>query len=192
MSNFLSIAVGINFGSKLVSINLPEVLMNDLILLMRLGIVSSEVKIAQNKGVLSTYLNDTETRIILIAAANSTAVADCGIDLFVNICSFQEMTIPTINTYFDLIKSNSAMFYCCNREEKVLYGGETTIFDQYPWGKCDVVFDEECPWNKFFYKMPTDLKFKREFDGEVRHKLVSYQEVANRITDSASDPLPCV
>jgi hypothetical protein len=179
MSNFLSIAIGINFGSKLVSINLPEVLMNDLILLMRLGIVSSEVKIAQNKGELSTYLNDTETRIILVVAADSTAVADCGIDLFVNICSFQEMTLPTINTYFDLIKSNSAMFYCCNREKKVLYGGETIIFDQYPWGKCEVAFDEECPWNKFFYQIRTDLKFKRETDGRVRHKLVSYQEVSD-------------
>ena len=182
MSNFLSIAIGINFGSKLISINLPEVLMNDLILLMRLGIVSSEVKIAQNKGELSTYLNDTETRIILIVAADSTAVADSGVDLFVNIASFQEMTLPTIKIYFDLIKSNSAMFYCCNREEKILYGGETIIFDQYPWGKSDVVFDEECPWSQFFYKIGKDGKIKRKYDGRVRHKLVSYQEVTNRTT----------
>ena len=54
----------------------------------------------------------------------------------VNISSMGEMTIPTIERYFEFFRNHfeeNNLFYCCNREFKVLVGGERTEFYQYPW-----------------------------------------------------------
>ena len=44
------------------------------------------------------------------------------------------MTIDEIENYFRIIKTNNALFYCCNREYKKLVGGEESYFENYPWG----------------------------------------------------------
>ena len=85
-------------------------------------------------------------------------------------------------------------FIATTERRKIFYGGETIILDQYPWGECDVVLDEECPWNKLFYKMQTDLKFKREIDGKVRHKLyyILWQRSHYSLLQSRDDPTPSI
>ena len=111
-----------------------------------------------NRDELSNYLNDTENRIIVIAAFDSIAVRGSGIDLFFNIRGFQAVTISTINAYCDLIKSNRALLYWCNREKQFPYGGETTVLHQYTRGRFDVLFDEERSWNEFFYRLGPDRR----------------------------------
>ena len=84
----------------------------------------------------------------------------------------QEMKPETVDDYFQVIKSNSAYFYCCNREYKKLIGGEELIFTQYPWGNCKRILLEDCFW----YRKHLDPKppFIIKPDGNVKHALVKY------------------
>ena len=73
-------------------------------------------------------------------------------DLVINVASMQEMNQNTINQYFKFIRSHinqESLFYCCNREEKVLPGGETIKFLEYPWHDMDKLLLDGTPQ---FYK----------------------------------------
>jgi putative sugar O-methyltransferase len=71
----------------------------------------------------------------------------------VNISSMGEMTIPAIERYFEFFRNHfeeDNFFYCCNREFKVLVGGERTEFYQYPWSEKDEhLIDKVCPWYRY-------------------------------------------
>ena len=43
----------------------------------------------------------------------------------------QEMRPDIVEHYFKIIKSNSAFFYCCNKDHKKLISGEELVFNQY-------------------------------------------------------------
>ena len=96
------------------------------------------------------------------------------IDLFVNIASFQEMTIDEIENYFRIIKSNNPLFYCCNREYKKLVGGEELYFDSYPWGNITKKFNEDCPWHQKLYQVK--YPFIKKYDGNIKHCLIDYSK----------------
>ena len=56
--------------------------------------------------------------------------------LIMNVCSMQEMNKTEIERYFRYLRAHTetgGMFYCCNRESKVLPDGEVVEFDGYPW-----------------------------------------------------------
>ncbi len=111
----------------------------------------------------------------MISAHNAGALSKSGIDLFVNIASFQEMNQDLISNYFEIIESNSAFLYCCNRIEKKLYGGELNQFSNYPWGVAKIMLDESCRWHQEFYSLRSPLLYKKiPFDGEVWHRLVKF------------------
>ena len=93
-------------------------------------------------------------------------------NLFVNICSFQEMEIKEIKKYFDIIKSNRAFFYCCNREYKQLPGGENIYFKDYPWGDGKKIFIEDCTWCQNLYSFRPPFVYK--YDGNIKHALIDY------------------
>ena len=60
--------------------------------------------------------------------------------LAVNVCSMQEMTMKEIERYFLYLRSHmddGTLFYCCNRESKVLPDGEKVDFSRYPWLPAD-------------------------------------------------------
>jgi hypothetical protein len=108
-----------------------------------------------------------------------------GIDVFVNIASMQEMGPSEVRRYFDFIRRAGApghLFYCCNRVEKHLPGGEVSRFDDYPWSSGDeVLFDEICPWMKYFFHLRTlpagprvfgaRIPFLNEYGGATRHRV---------------------
>lgn len=75
------------------------------------------------------------------------------IDLAVNVASMQEMTLAAVAGYFKLLrKRRTRIFYCCNRLEKRLSGGELLRFMDYPWLTADVhLVDEACPWHQWFF-----------------------------------------
>lgn len=106
-------------------------------------------------------------------------------DIVVNIASMQEMNISTVNRYFDFIRhcsNENNLFYCCNREQKILKGGEILEFENYSWRKYDQhLVDEYCPWYKYFLSLSSTkngpkilgirIPIINYFDGPIRHRL---------------------
>jgi len=106
-------------------------------------------------------------------------------DLAINIASMQEMNQETIRYYFDYLRhhlSSENLFYCCNREEKELPGGERVRFADYPWSLKDMhLVDGVCPWIRYFisfYRHEKGPHFRKvwyplvsRFDGSVLHRL---------------------
>lgn len=76
-----------------------------------------------------------------------------AIDLAINVASMQEMTPAVVADYFKLLRERrTKMFYCCNRLEKRLPGGEVLRFMEYPWSPADVhLIDEACSWHQWFF-----------------------------------------
>ena len=90
-------------------------------------------------------------KLILIPSHLKKNLLNKQIDLFVNIASFQEMTTNEVENYFEIIKSNNSLFYCCNREYKKLDSGEELYCENYPWGEAKFYFNENCPWHQKYY-----------------------------------------
>ena len=136
----------------------------------------SSVSLVTNKQDLTQCMSDKDNKIIVIEAKNQELIKDCGIDLFINIASMQEMNPKIINQYFNDLKNsnNKPYFYCCNREKKTLPDGTIVKFSDYPWGDASIVLDELCPWYLDFYnKTPP---FFHNYDGLIRHRIVRFGE----------------
>lgn len=169
-ANFITNAF-LNYpNSVLYSINLPEVLIHDYFILKNYEIYKeSDISVVENESDLS----DKSKKLFFITPNNIKMLLNLKIELFVNICSFQEIKNKDISKYFDLIKANESLFYCCNRRYKKLPDGEEIIFKNYPWGKGKKIFEEECPWlkNIYFFRPP----FIKKYDGPHDHKLINYK-----------------
>lgn len=103
-------------------------------------------------------------------------------DLAVNIVSMQEMNPSVTANYFSLLRRNATRyFYCCNRLEKHLIGGEISRFMEYPWLATDKhLVDELCPWHKWWFGRGRSPHVKlcglpipllHEYDGPIWHRL---------------------
>ena len=106
-------------------------------------------------------------------------------DAAVNVVSMHEMTNETIKRYFAFLRDHlneENYFYCCNRLEKHLPGGEITKFYSYPWGEHDRhIVDELCPWQRYYFGIHRTLRglkifglrvpFISYFDGDIQHRL---------------------
>ena len=99
---------------------------------------------------------------------------DKNIDLFINIASFQEMDYSEIFNYFDIMKNNKSILYCCNRENKKLPCGEEISFHKYPWNNSKIIFWEDCPWHQRFYT--SKFPFIKKYDGNVIHCMANFSE----------------
>jgi len=106
------------------------------------------------------------------------------IDCAINIASMQEMTPVSIQAYFDFIRERStadSRFYCVNRQEKELPGGEIVRFVDYPWRESDRTFiDGPCPYYAYYFgrTQPTGptvlgqrVPLVNRFDGAIWHRL---------------------
>ena len=157
--------------AKIFSINLSETLINDYLVLRIMGILDdAEIQVigSEDDEILKNK------KLILIPSHLKKNLLNKQIDLFVNIASFQEMTTNEVENYFEIIKSNNSLFYCCNREYKKLDGGEELYFENYPWGEAKFYFNENCPWHQKYYcsKYP----FIKKYDGIMKHRLASYKK----------------
>ena len=97
------------------------------------------------------------------------------ISLFINTASMQEMEMPVINKYFEIMKTSTveSYFYCCNREEKVLSDSSITRFMDYPWGGGQILVDEPCPW---YQEDPSSRPpFWKPFGGTHLHRLIKLE-----------------
>ena len=124
------------------------------------------------------------TDVSLVIPQNMEAIPD-EIDCGINLASMQEMNDFRIASYFSFLRRRStpqSRFYCVNRLEKVLPGGEVTNFLNYPWRPGDEVFiDGSCPYYTHFFSRATlpngprvlgvRVPFVNHFDGMVMHRL---------------------
>jgi hypothetical protein len=174
-SNFVSLALFNKNIDKIISVNLPEVLLNDLALLKKLEINKEKIYYAETKKDLKYALNTKEVKVIFISASDCLLLLNLDIFLFVNIASMQEMKSTSIEEYFNIIKSNKSYFYCCNRQLKTLSGGEKNIFNDYPWENNQILVDGYPEWHQFYYRFNfLKLKFKHYYNGPHKHRLVKY------------------
>jgi len=119
-------------------------------------------------------------------------------DVAINIASMQEMNAFTVERYFQFMRQNcnkDNFFYCCNRELKIMPGGEVSEFRKYPWKPEDRhLVDEYCPWYKYFlaYRktkygprlLGIRIPLINYFNGPVMHRLtVLYTEETFKKTD---------
>lgn len=169
-ANFVTLALASGLFEKVVSVNLVDILLNDLDLIETgLRLDEKDVCLVENKAEMCAFLADSKAKVALVPAHRTSSLNCCGVPLFVNIASFQEMTPEIVAEYFSIIESNSAALYCCNRELKELPGGERLEFEAYPWGKSNTLLDELCPWHQEFYS--SRPPFIRPYDGPTRHRL---------------------
>jgi len=122
---------------------------------------------------------------IYCPAENLNSLENCVFDLAINIASMQEMNKETIKRYFTFLRQHmntENLFYCCNREEKLMPGGEIARILDFPWKIEDRHFiDELCPWYRFILAFRQTkngprlfnvrIPFINYFDGDIRHRL---------------------
>ena len=113
--------------------------------------------------------------IMFLEAENYNLLGNLPVRLFVNIASMQEMEMPVINKYFEIMETSTveSYFYCCNREEKVLSDSSIIGFMDYPWGGGQILVDEPCPW---YQEYPSSRPpFWKPFDGTHLHRLIKLE-----------------
>jgi hypothetical protein len=163
-ANFILGALKIFPESQIYSVNLAEVLIHDYIIIKKFKLLKkSLIKICKKKN----DINDKNIKIFFIPSNNKSFLINSGIDLFVNVASFQEMNEQEINKYFHIIKSNNSNFYICNREKKILPGGEIIRFNNYPWGNANFEFYEDCKYCRYYYTFR--FPFFKKYDGNIKH-----------------------
>jgi hypothetical protein len=172
------------FSSKIILINLTKTLLVDLSYLKKnLGEFNFEKKVAlitsssKTNSILFETMQNNEIEIVAIEAKNQDLIKQISIDIAINIASMQEMNPDVSNKYVNdmrLCKTTTGkplFFYCCNRVEKHLPGGEITKIQEYGWEADDeVVLDELCQWHQKYYSIIPP--FYRNYDGPHWHKLI--------------------
>jgi hypothetical protein len=155
-------------NAKIYSVNLPEVLINDNLIIDKTNIdLKKSVTLVED---VNTHSEDS--KMFLIPSNNKRFLMNKKIELFINIVSFQEMTNYEINEYFEIIKNNKSKLYCCNREYKKLPGGEELYFEKYPFLNSKKLFWENCPWHQKYYSLRPP--FIHKYDGNIKHCLVDF------------------
>ena len=172
--NFVSPCFKSKAFKKIVSVNLTETLLCDLIILENDDtIIIDDIAVATSENDFDILMNNEKVKIILVPASKSNMLYNKKIQMFVNMVSFQEISMKNIQTYFDIIKSNKSYFYCMNRKHKELPDGEIIEFEKYPWGNPEsIIIDELCPWCQRYYGQKFPFIFK--LDGVIQHRLVKY------------------
>lgn len=128
-------------------VNLIETTIQDYLILSQSKIINQKDHIiVQNKNDLNFY-----KKLYFVPSFNAHFLKDKDINLFINICSFQEMEPNILENYFEIISSNKSILYHCNRLEKKLDDGHIVRTDQYPIKNGKVIFNEQCPWHSFYY-----------------------------------------
>ncbi len=184
-ANLASIALQSSFFNKVISVNLPEVLLSDWELIKKLDFQGASA-VVRNDNDCEEFFNN-ENRFAMIQASDCNVLFSKPIDLFVNIASFGEMRQETVAKYFEIIKSSTkrTVLYCCNRREKRLIGGELLRFADYPWhGFTRILVDEPCPWHQTYYSLRRNKFFPIPktgilYDGILDHRLIVYPASGN-------------
>ena len=156
--------------STIISINLTETLINDYMVLKEMNLIEdNQIQVIEDIN----NVIDKNKKLVLVPSHLKNFLINKNIELFVNIASFQEMSMNEISNYIKVIESNKGLFYCCNREYKKLIGGEELDLNFFPFGNGKKLFYENCEWHQkvYSYKYP----FIKKYDGNHIHCLIDYK-----------------
>lgn len=143
----------INFANiKIYSINLPEVHINDYLIITKSKIIKkNQICVVTKKK----QKIDDKKKLILITSNLKNFINNINIDLFVSIAAFQEMPLSERDAYLRIIFKKKKFFYFCEREKKILSGNEENYFKDYFPKKFKIIFKGQAK----FYRYNYDTKF---------------------------------
>ena len=173
LANFVAPALELSETfTRVVSVNLPEILLADLQLLEDGGLDVESIRLVTDEKEILSVAADSRARLVLVPARAAEIVREIPVDGFVNISSMQEMTSEVIAEYFTTIRASGGWFYCCNKVSKRLPDGTIIRFGEFPWGSPHwIVGPEQCPW---YRRAPSSRPpFVSRFS-PTTHALVSY------------------
>ncbi|MCM8832747.1 MAG: putative sugar O-methyltransferase [Candidatus Omnitrophica bacterium] len=177
--NILIIGDGYGFLSAL----LKSVYKNSIITLVDIGkiLLFQAVNLQRIYPIYSHHLFcgeedcSDEIDFLYVPAENIMKIKNVKYKLIISISSMQEMNYETIYNYFTFFRLHSTednLLYCCNRELKLLPGGEIIEFLKYPWHAQDThLFDEEPLFYRYFFSWR--FPFIHYFEGHMRHRLTN-------------------
>lgn len=152
-----SLLLAANPKTKVILINLTRTFLVDLIL-QKQCVPDVEPLLVETEEEAEQAI-ESNKRLVAIQAHDARLVSKFPLSLAVNIASMQEMDMSAIDGYFDVLRSNpcdETLFYCANREEKVLPDKSIIRYDDYPWHEKDeIMFEGQVPWMKFVYSTQT-------------------------------------
>lgn len=169
-ANFIHGIIDNHHIKKIYSVNLPQSLIQDYIILKQYKTVDTKlIKIVNN----NEDLLDKNCKIFLIPAENKELLKNKNINLFVNMFSFQEMPLSETKKYIEIAKSNFAHLYSLNREEKVMLDGDKINYYDYGLQKNGkVIFEIEANFVKKYYNLT--FPFIHNKRGKVISSLTSF------------------
>jgi len=168
-ANFITGCLFSKNNITLYSVNLPQALIQDYLIIKKFNILNDEnIKVVNSEE----DLNSKNIKLFLIPAEKKSLLKNQNINLFSNIVCFQEIPKTETREYFEIIKNNKGYLYCCNREEKKLYDGEIIKYYDYPWGDCRKIFEEECLLYRKYYSLRPP--FIHKIKDKIIHSLTKF------------------
>lgn len=139
---------------RVITVNLTKSLLLDLVN-VRKAVADIGLALPRSPNELAATLDDAQAKLIAVRADDAKIIEGAPIDLAINIASMQEMTLPVVAQYFDILRrccSDQIAFYCCNRIQKQHYDGPGPNFHDYPWRDGDRILAEgKSWWNQLYY-----------------------------------------
>ena len=159
----------INFSNvRIFSINLPEVLINDYLIIKKSKILNKKkIDVIFD---INQHVN-AKKKLILIPAHLKNIINKFNIDLFVSIECFQELNKNEQNQYLKIIsRQKNSYFYFLEREKKKLPGGEINLFKNFFPKNSITLSNEIASFSKIYYN--TKFPFIHFQKKNKRHALV--------------------
>lgn len=175
MFNVLCIGDGYGFLSAMIRTLYPRsrIMLVDIGSTLLFQSLNLQIAFPDAVHVLIPSDKSAEADFVYCRAEDTDMVSDRMFSLIVNISSMQEMNMESVNSYFSFVRRTAMadnIFYCSNRELKVLPGGERLEYSKYPWLRDDKILLDGCPGfykYRYYHKPP----FKRYFD-PMRQRVV--------------------
>ena len=159
-ANFVHGILDIRNIKKIYSINLPQALIQDYLIIKKYNSIDCKlIKVVNN----SEDLLDKNCKLFLIPAEKKDLLKSQKINLFVNMFSFQEMPLSETHQYIEVAKSNSSYLYSLNREEKIMADGDKINYYDYGLNdKGKIIFEQEAKFVKKYYNLKFPFIHKKK------------------------------
>lgn len=169
-ANFVHGILNLEKISKIYSVNLPQSLIQDYIILTRFNSIDENlIKIVD----VEKDLYDERCKLFLIPAQNKNFLIGKDINLFVNTFSFQEMPLKEVHEYINIAKLNRSYLYSLNREQKKMYDDKIISYDEYGLNNIyQNIFKEEAKFVRYRYSIRFPFIHKKK--SKVIHSLTKF------------------